>query len=72
MKLSIAIKAAVVFNDYIASNNLPFDLEPYAISRYFYENGIGVEKNIEKALKIYKAVAKKNFTYGGDYIKKPF
>ena len=39
---------------------------------YFYENGIGVEKNIEKALKIYKAVAKKNFTYGGDYIKKPF
>ena len=39
---------------------------------YFYENGIGVEKNIEKALKIYKAVAKKNLTYGGDYIKKPF
>lgn len=29
-----------VFNNYIANNNLPFELEPYAISRYFYENGM--------------------------------
>ena len=38
---------------------------------YFYENGIVVEKNIEKALEIYKDVLKNTISNNDSYIAKP-